>query len=102
MMDGVSATGAAAIITALSVFILGLMTALGTALKYVITLVLDAYKAQASATTDAKDREITSKDARINRIERDRDEQREVIKDQREVIRDLREQVRELRDEHSR
>lgn len=41
----------------------------GTATKYVVTLLLDAYKGQSTATVDAKDRELAAKDAVISKQE---------------------------------
>lgn len=41
----------------------------GTATKYIVTLLLDAYKGQSTATVDAKDRELAAKDAVIAKQE---------------------------------
>lgn len=41
----------------------------GTATKYIVTLLLDAYKGQSKATVDAKDRELAAKDAVIAKQE---------------------------------
>lgn len=96
-MGEIGAMGLAAIIGAVSAFVLGLMAAIGSAVKYVVTLILDAYKAQARATKEALGREIKAKEERIARIERDRDEQRDVILDQRKVIEDQREVIADLK-----
>ena len=59
-MDGV---GIAAIITA-TVALLG---TLGAAVRYVVQLILDAYKQQVESTEKAKDAEIAALHARIDR-----------------------------------
>lgn len=55
----------------------------GKATQYVVSLILDAYKAQATATLDAKDRDLAAKDRLIEKLEGR-------VKEQDGVIRDLR------------
>lgn len=57
-MDGL---GIAAIITAAT----GLLIAFGGGIRYVITMILDAYKKQAANTIEAKNGELAAKDAQI-------------------------------------
>lgn len=59
-MDGMAI---AAMITAISV----LLGTLGAAIRYVVQLILDAYKRQVESTESAKNAEIAAKDAQINR-----------------------------------
>lgn len=57
-----------AIITAVGIALIGLLGLFGTGLKYVISLILDAYKRQAEATVTAKDRDLAAKDTEITRL----------------------------------
>lgn len=74
--------GIALVITAIT----GLLTALGTGVWAVVTMILKAYKEQAASTVAAKDGEIQAKDARITR-------QEVTIEYQREENADLRKKV---------
>jgi fructose 1,6-bisphosphatase len=59
----------AAIITAAGVAMATLLGLLGTAVRYVVKMILDAYKTQADATIAAKDRDLKAKDDDITRLE---------------------------------
>lgn len=58
----------AAVIAAAGVALATLLGLFGGAIKYVVSLILDAYKRQAEATIAAKDRDLAAKDAEIARL----------------------------------
>lgn len=100
----------AAIIGAATTLVLGLLGLLGAGIKYVVMMILDAYKAQVESTEEAKNAEISAKDARIDRHMTELAAKQNVIDHQantivahedtiachEDTISDLRDRVREL------
>jgi ribosome-associated translation inhibitor RaiA len=69
---------------------------LGGAVRYVVSLILDAYKQQATATVEAKDRDLAAKDKLIGKLERRVERLDTKVDDQDGLIRDLRNHLRAL------
>ena len=84
----------AAVIGAVTTLVLGLLGLLGAAVRYIVSMILDAYKAQAKATTAAKDGEIAANKERIERhmVEIDHFRKREA--EHLAIISDLRAKLR--------
>jgi ribosome-associated translation inhibitor RaiA len=69
---------------------------LGGAVRYVVALILDTYKQQATATVDAKDRDLAAKDKLIDKLEQRVARLDERVDEQSGLIRDLRAHLRAL------
>ena len=67
-------------IAAIIVAVTGLLALFGGGIKYLITLVLDAYKQQITQTTEAKNEEIAALHERINRHMEDINFLRETVR----------------------
>ena len=67
-------------IAAIIVAVTGLLALFGGGIKYLITLVLDAYKQQITQTTEAKNAEIAALHERINRHMEDINFLRETVR----------------------
>lgn len=69
---------------------------LGGAVRYVVSLILDAYKRQTEATVEAKDRDLAAKDKLIDKLERRIERLDTRVDEQDGLIRDLRGLLRAL------
>lgn len=68
----------------------------GTAIKYIVSLILDAYKQQTKATVEAKDRDLAAKDKLVDKLERRCERLDSRVDEYEATIRDLRSVLRAL------
>lgn len=80
----------AAIIGATSTAFLTLVGLFGGAIRYIVSMILDAYKAQSAATIEAKNQDISAKERMIEKLERRVETLDHCVNEHEATIRDLR------------
>lgn len=61
----------AGLITAVGTVLTTLLALLGASIRYIVAMILDAYKAQTRATIEAKDHDLSQKDETIDKQARE-------------------------------